>query len=108
MSLTRADNQSPHEPGRPETALDFNMVKPGDRILTYEPGRSGTTQRYEILPTPKGDEHLTEDSRGDLLLWVRNRDTGVESQIDSATLGLTCSADGARYRWAIPDDTDDN
>lgn len=102
MSLTH--NQSGQEPGRPETALSREMVKPGDRIKTYIPREPDSVRRYEIIHPPKESELVTEDSRGDMLVWIRDLDTDAVSHVDTASLGLTCGADGTRYCWAIPDD----
>ncbi len=85
---------------RPETALSWSDVRPGDRIKTYVPDDSSSVRRYEILPTS------TTDSRDDLLVSFRNLETGVVSTNSTAHIGLSCSPDGRRYCWAIPDDTD--
>lgn len=90
--------------GRPDGALERGDVQVGDKVVAYAPGVSSSVLRYQLVAPPIDDQHTVEDARGDLLLWVLNLDTNVTSQIDTATLGLTCSPDGNRTRWAIPYD----
>lgn len=88
--------------GRPVEALAREDVHTGDKIVSYVPGDASSVRRFQIVAPPQHEEHAVEDSRGDLLVWVCNLDTGVVTQVDTATLGLTCSPDGTRTRWAVP------
>lgn len=87
---------------QPVKALNWDMIKTGDRIKVYVPGNAASTRHYEILPT---DDDV--DSRGDLLVTYLDRHTGEVSTGSTATLGLSLSPDGTRYCWAIPDDSDE-
>lgn len=87
--------------GKPDGALEQKDVRIGDKLVAYAPGDSNSVLRYQLVAPPTDDEHTVEDGRGDLLLWVLNLDTNVTTQIDTATLGLTCSPDGRRTRYAI-------
>lgn len=92
--------------GKPPGALEQKDVRIGDKIVSYVPGDPSSVLRYQLVTPPVDDVHAVEDGRGDLLLWVLNLDTGTTAQIDTATLGLTCSHDGSRTRWAINFDED--
>lgn len=86
----------------PVSSLNLRDTQPGDQIISYIPGDVTSVRYYEIIVAPQEPLHEFEDSRGDLLLWVRDLDSNIVKQVDTATLGLTCSPDGRRTRWAVP------